>query len=322
MNKRSFILNRYEYKCLDNKGRVLNVALNINNSYSMQAGVVIASAVMNSKNVGFVFHIFMDSIDENNRNLFCNLAKLFSVNTYIYIVDIELFKGFGAEKTRFTAVSLFRLCMSEVLNKTTDRFLYLDADVLCLDDLSVFLDMEFGESIVVAVPDLAKDRLKEWGIKNGKYFNSGVLLVSCHNWAKESITEKVFAFKERLDARIKYPDQDILNIVLNGKVKYLDKRYNFFGFYGTTLQSDCVIYHFIGREKPWNIAVRDIEKKWRYYLSNTPWPMIEDELPNRIAKNYFYFKNAAIYFYQNSQFIDAFKCYCWYGLLKIYNSLV
>lgn len=50
--------------------------------------------------------------------------------------------------------------------------------------------------------------------------------------------------------------------------------------------------------------------------------MIEDELPNRIAKNYFYFKNAAIYFYQNSQFIDAFKCYCWYGLLKIYNSLV
>lgn len=26
--------------------------------------------------------------------------------------------------------------------------------------------------------------------------------------------------------------------------------------------------------------------------------MIEDELPNRIAKNYFYFKNTAIYFYQ------------------------
>ena len=40
----------------------------------------------------------------------------------------------------------------------------------------------------------------------------------------------------------------------------LEKRYNFFGFYGTALESDCVIYHFIGREKPWNIAVRDIEK--------------------------------------------------------------
>ena len=51
----------------------------------MQAGVVITSAVMNSKNVGFVFHIFMDSIDENNRNLFCKLAELFSVNIYIYI---------------------------------------------------------------------------------------------------------------------------------------------------------------------------------------------------------------------------------------------
>ena len=47
--------------------------------------------------------------------------------------------------------------------------------------------------------------------------------------------------------------------------------------------------------------------------------MIEDELPNRIAKNYFYFKNTAIYFYQKNQFVDALKLYCWYGLLKICN---
>ena len=322
MEKSRFIKEKIKFIYINEQKQVLNIAFNINNAYSMQAGVVITSAIINSKDIGFTFHIFMDSVDDKNLRLFDQLAERFCVNIYIYIVNMELFRGFGAEKTRFTAVSLFRLCMTDVLRKITDRFLYLDADVLCLNDLSIFLNIEFDEKIVAAVPDLAKDRLEEWGIKNSTYFNSGVLLISCNTWEKENITEQLFSFRDRLDNKIKYPDQDILNRVLNGKVKYLDKRFNFFGFYGTTLQKDYIIYHFIGREKPWNIAVRDIEKKWRYYLSLTPWPCIEYELPSRVPSNYFYFKNASFYYYKNKRIVEALKCYFLYSWLKMLRSLI
>ena len=234
---------------------------------------------------------------------------------------MSLFQDFGADKTRFKSVSLIRICMNDVLSKVTDRFLYLDADVVCLGDLRNLFDVKLDENIVAAVPDLVRNRLEIWGIKDRTYFNSGVLLVSCKNWENNNITVKALAFKDCNDARIGFPDQDILNIVIDGKVEYLDKKYNFFGFYGTSLESDCVIYHYIGREKPWNIAVRDVEKKWRYYLSKTPWPNLEDELPRKSVKNYFYFKSAAAYYFQNCNLFGAMKCYFLYVWLKICNLL-
>lgn len=63
--------------------KVLNIAFNINNDYSMQAGVVITSAVMNNKEIEFSFHVFTDSIDEENRRLFHQLAEQCNISIYI-----------------------------------------------------------------------------------------------------------------------------------------------------------------------------------------------------------------------------------------------
>ena len=306
----------YNYS-INNELKILNIALNINEGYCMQAGTTIVSVLENNKKLNLKFHIFIDDISKNNKKIFNDLAKTYSVDIHIYVMNMDEFKGFIAEKTRFTVVSLFRLCMSEIIKEQTDRFLYLDADVVCLHDLSTLVDMCMDDYVVAAVPDLAKERLEIFGIKGGRYFNSGVLLISCIEWEKENITDKLFAYRGKMDSRYEYPDQDLLNIVLNGKVQYLDKKYNFFGYYDAEMVSDCIIYHFIGREKPWKIALRDIEKKWRYYLSISPWPDIKEELPEKNPRDYFYYKTAAKYFFKQKNIIKAYYCLMWYSFLKI-----
>ena len=86
MEKSRFIKEKIKFIYINEQKQVLNIAFNINNAYSMQAGVVISSAIINSIDIGFTFHIFMDSVDDKNLRLFDQLAERFCVNIYIYIV--------------------------------------------------------------------------------------------------------------------------------------------------------------------------------------------------------------------------------------------
>jgi lipopolysaccharide biosynthesis glycosyltransferase len=58
------------------------------------------------------------------------------------------------------------------------------------------------------------------------YFNSGVLLLDLQTWRDLGIGHECIRVAETRDDY--WPDQDALNLVLNGKIKALETRWNFF----------------------------------------------------------------------------------------------
>ncbi len=64
-------------------------------------------------------------------------------------------------------------------------------------------------------------------LKKG-YFNSGVLLINTLAWAQESVSAKAMSMlaDKAVVSRLTYMDQDILNLILSGKVKFIDAKYN------------------------------------------------------------------------------------------------
>ncbi len=60
------------------------------------------------------------------------------------------------------------------------------------------------------------------------YFNSGVLLINTLAWAQESVSAKAMSMlaDKAIVSRLTYMDQDILNLILLGKVKFIDAKYN------------------------------------------------------------------------------------------------
>lgn len=104
---------------------------------------------------------------------------------------------------------------------------------------------------------------------------------------------------------------------MDGDIKFIDEKFNHLGFDGSKVPEGCIIYHFFGREKPWNIALTEYDKIWRQYLNISFWDSVDDPLPERKPENYHNFKQAGKFFRKHHNWQNALKCYLWYAILKV-----
>lgn len=167
------------------------------------------------------------------------------------------------------------------------------------------------------LPEAVKTRSDFLGLKSGKYFNSGVLWIDTEKWEENSITEKAFSYQGRDPKSFTCHDQDVLNLVMDGDIKFIDEKFNHLGCDGSKVPERCIIYHFFGREKPWNLALTEYDKMWRRYLDISFWDSVDDPLPERKPENYHNFKQAGKFFRKHHNWQNALKCYLWYAILKV-----
>lgn len=156
---------------------------------------------------------------------------------------------------------LGRLCYARLLLADlipAQRVLYLDADTLCLSDLTPLYDQPLHGRVLGAVgdaliPTLGHD-LDPLGLPNADrqltYFNSGVLLIDLNRWREVHVGLRCFELLHQQGVHCQYHDQTALNWVLRGQWSELPKIWN--SCAGTTVPTDQPrILHFYGCMKPW-----------------------------------------------------------------------
>ena len=151
------------------------------------------------------------------------------------------------------------------------HLIYLDADTQiagCIKELS---DAIPEPGSLLAVPDIMaflvdrNDRIakkfKSYFSSIGltpdnqlKYFNTGLLKIGVADW--ELISNQCMHYIGNYEwASLRFPDQDILNIVLQGKQRLISFKWNYPGFFIGKNLNDVVeprIIHFMSRPRPWD----------------------------------------------------------------------
>jgi lipopolysaccharide biosynthesis glycosyltransferase len=162
----------------------------------------------------------------------------------------------------------YRLFIPYLLPGLVDRYIYLDSDLIILDDLGPLFDVDLAGAVVAAAVDYLPTIAD--GIANYRtlglagddpYLNSGVLVVDRHAWMKMDVGRRVVditrANADHLDAlgRFHQYDQYGLNVALHGRWRVIDRRWN----YGAELPFDSrvAIVHFNGHGKPWSLTCTD-----------------------------------------------------------------
>ena len=196
----------------------------------------------------------------------------------------DKFKNMPSSKV-WTTETYYRLDAVHILPDNIDRFLYLDADMVCLGDISEFYHQDFEEKLIVAAsehinkPSLG--RLSEVEEIKSRLdlsdelilFNAGMILFNAKEIREVFSSEDIYKYCEEYKDRVRAFDQDLLNIMYSGKVKYADPNiYNFqiqhnykFDMHDST-NKNIVLMHFLGAIKPWNIKWLNDTKKyfWKY----------------------------------------------------------
>jgi lipopolysaccharide biosynthesis glycosyltransferase len=125
-----------------------------------------------------------------------------------------------------------RLLLPSLVPETVRRLLYLDADTMCVDSLRPLWDIDLAGKPFGATGDPftptcagipgADDRIDP----NAPYFNSGALLIDTARWRELAITEKSFRYIAANRGRMRYGDQDALNVVAHGNWLRIGREWN------------------------------------------------------------------------------------------------
>lgn len=237
--------------------------------------------------------------DENKVKLYSLIAKhpnfaIRFVDVSPYIYGYNFYLESDITNTKYSSEIYFRV-LAPAIMKDYPYVIFLDADLVVLEDIAKLLDYDYSDVMIGAVRDYegiancynnnyerTKYRINELGIKNfNNYFVSGVIVMNIAKFNEE------FSYNDLLNLAVskqwKQYDQDLLNFLCNESVKIVDAEWDFvedinniykslpkelFEEYEKSEKSPKII-HYSGGRKPW-IRTSKYTKPFWQYAEKTP----------------------------------------------------
>lgn len=163
-----------ENKAISKFSNTVNICFNIDSNFFMPLGVAITSILENNKDMNFNFHIFIDEAFDDDLQKLQKTMINYKQNAFVYIMRTEPFANFHVKHIRFKRVSYFRLYMPKLLKKITNKYIYIDADLICVSSMKPFIELDLEGNVLGAVSEYPKDveyRSNFLKLKSEKYFN-------------------------------------------------------------------------------------------------------------------------------------------------------
>lgn len=301
----------------------INVCLSSDNNYSSYAGIVIASILYNAKDSDNLnFYILDDGISDLQKEKIWQLKEIKYCSIDFIPLSPENFTEYRNVKTHdYIPVSAYSMLhLSSLLPQTVERVIYLDCDVAVNNSLEELFNLDLEGNYAGGVRDVASKKMNKKSKlpPDNKYINSGMVLFDLKKWRESNIEQNVPQFIKEHGSEITCGDQEVLNIVLQGKIKLLPPEWNV-QVSNFTNRSDYTkhpkIVHYISRQKPWLYA------SWNYfteffinYRQLTPWALDEKtyhkwKFNGKILSVLKYWKYRPVFFVRPK---------FWYALVKTY----
>lgn len=271
-------------------GDVIHLLFCADPSYFQHLAVAACSVASSNRRVALTIHLLTRQRDAaQERRLAESLAPFRNVSYTIYLVDDDRVSRAHVHSHYAPEVYL-RLLAPEILPAGLERVLYLDSDLIVLDDLLPLWRTDLRGHAVGAAPDFPWDPLgteiqrhTALGIVPGSvYVNTGVLLMDLVRWRRADLSARLFDYIAKRGPELLFVDQDALNAVLHGDIKVLDPRWNLqarmyrLGRRRTDeVRAACrqpAILHYSTWDKPWNFRSTAARRSDYFrYLRLTSW---------------------------------------------------
>ncbi len=288
--------------CGVDHGDRIECAFTTDDNYCQHLGVTLASLLHNNRGNALLFHIVYNGVTpENLARLRSVIAGRPDVEALFYELDDAPLRHFPI-RIHLSLASYFRLFLPDVLPETSRRVLYLDADIVVRSDLRALWQTRLDGCLIGAARDpFAASNARLSLPPDNPEFNSGVLVVDLAGWRRESLIARFVDYINANEAILRYLDQDVLNVVLRGRIKSIDYAWNFQARTRYEDVSDIVpdrrrfeaireapnIVHYTSHLKPWRYS-DDVpfKREYLHYLALTPWrgSAGRDRTPRLIAR--------------------------------------
>lgn len=249
----------------------INLLFSIDENFTTQLMTTVYSIYANS-NKDNHYHVYI--VQESPLKTGDQLQTFFDQYDMDYhpiVIDKHDFSKAPVSK-RYPKSIYFRLLAHEYLPTNLDKILYLDADILCLNDMTPFYQTDLSGYLYAA--SMHADALNLTSTVNkirldtdlDNYYNSGVLLMNLALIREKVHPSDIFKFIEEYKNFLLLPDQDVLNKLYGDDIMPVpDNYYNYDVRKDLTYQivsdgeyspswvaKNTVFLHYCGKNKPWH----------------------------------------------------------------------
>ncbi len=271
-------LQRTMVQCTDVR-EAINICFTSDDNYAEYMGVAIASILQN-KSPEDVINIYVldGGISDKKKKEIETLSNIVPFNIEYIRVDENSTKDCPMNKEQHFTIATWYKCLLTLLPEQVDKVIYLDCDLVVNVSLYPLYNQDITNVYFKGVIDVLNqdntDRLK---LK--KYCNAGVLLINLEKWRKDNLKNKFFKYINEHADKIVWADQDVINVVCQTGIEYIDQRWNTqLTDYSGGITDDFrdvgangYIMHFISNKKPWGNKYSKWSKYWYRYIKRTPW---------------------------------------------------
>ena len=259
----------------------ISVSFCVSDNYVQHMAVVVASILEHNPGTQFVFHVVHSFISEANRAQL-QAWEAESAGRFRFVlhkVDARRFEAFPLPLEHITQEMYYRYLLPELLADEA-RTIYMDVDVLVLGDLKPLWEVELSGNALAAVADIKehspgfKAYLQRLGMSpDAQYFNSGVFVMDLVALRAMDFGARCMRNSIEHFQHIAWPDQDVINMTLEGHILALPLRFNCTAPKLLPRGESVVIRHFANfSSKPWCYLWKN--RTWvayAKYLLKTPW---------------------------------------------------
>ncbi len=276
------------------------IACSSSNEYAPYLSVFLKSLVAHSnpeKNYDIV--VFERNISTKNK---LKLKKFIQKNNVSlrFINPMPFFEGISLNfGFHFKEECFFRLAAPKIFINY-EKIAFFDIDLLFLEDVDKFYNIDVKEypfascydfhavSCVQFMDWFIKYQNKSLKLKNPNiYANTGAMIMNIEYLSQEKIITKMLEMAN--NSNFIYCEQDILNVLFNGKIKKVNLSWNYVNEQKYIKQEKIIehipkelkeeynqarscpfILHYAGKRKPWLFINEDKALTWWKYAFQTP----------------------------------------------------
>jgi lipopolysaccharide biosynthesis glycosyltransferase len=306
------------------KKKTITLATAINDDYALPFAIMLFSLQSNSKrNYNIDYYVIDSGVSKAMKKKIFRILDSSLISLCWIPVSESLYNHLPLWG-RGRSQSYHSLLIPKLSEINCDKLIYLDADLLVLENIETLYEEKIDDFMVGAVQDMVIPVVsapkglacyEELCIsEKTPYFNSGVLLINLLKWRSENVVDKVVEYLSKYNHKINLYDQDGYNAVLSSSWKALDLRWNviasvagrpFFKakyldeeHYNRAIKDPWIV-HYAGYFKPWLAYLGNrYDHIYREYLKKQN--VVDLKIPNNLKgqivkiydgklRNFFYF---------------------------------
>lgn len=255
------------------KKEIIPIFFSCDDNYIPFLCVTMKSIIDNSnEQKNYEMYVLHTTISKSNQRLVKQYEK---ENIKIEFVNLEnkvksISKELDNVRDYYTQAIFYRLFIASLFPQF-HKAIYLDCDIVVLNDIAKFYEINLEGNILGAIVDDVVANNEDFkiytketiGVESQKYFNSGVLIIDLDKYREHKIEEKFVQITKEYNFPSIAPDQDFLNFACFDNVKYLDKSWNRMPI-KDGYQGELNLIHYNMFMKPWHYDIIYENYFWDY----------------------------------------------------------